>query len=279
MSKQQETGHAHVLSSFVIGAAVGALGGVMWSAAGGAGEPGTSGCLDVGDLGRIHLSFTGGGGGGSVGATSRLIAEGEFGGVVGFSGRFGESEWQPNACSEKEILGFGATGGLDLGRVSFSEWDWGGGCEEESADSPRGVLEFRCEFLICLLPALTVGLGLDSSDSSELSADSAFLIIFESDPGPSGGLRRGLGELETASAFFSSTDGLIVLSVCLPWTSLEEIRGVFSSDGLLLREETLAGGCLYWRSFSSFPWRPSLFSLCNKKESVFNRVHALQKSK
>lgn len=29
MSKQQETGHAHVLSSFVIGAAVGALGGVM----------------------------------------------------------------------------------------------------------------------------------------------------------------------------------------------------------------------------------------------------------
>lgn len=70
--------------------------------------------------------------------------------------------------------------------------------------------------MICLLPALTVGLGLDSSDSSELSADSAFLIIFESDPGLSGGLRRGLGELETASAFFSSTDGLIVLSVCLP---------------------------------------------------------------
>lgn len=104
---------------------------------------------------------------------------------------------------------------------------------------------------------LTVGLGLDSSDSSELSANSTFLLIFEPDPGPSGGLRGGLGELETVSAFFSSTDGLIVLSFCLPLlarlTSLEEIRGVFGSDGLLLREETLAGGLLYWRSFSSFP--------------------------
>lgn len=58
-----------------------------------------------------------------MGATSRLIAEGEFGGVVGFSGWFGESERRSNACSEKEILGFGATGGLDLGRVSFNEWD------------------------------------------------------------------------------------------------------------------------------------------------------------
>lgn len=71
--------------------------------------------------------------------------------------------------------------------------------------------------MIRLLPALTVGLGLDSS---ELSADSTFLLIFESDPGPSGGLRGGLGELETVSAFFSSTDGLIVLSVCLPLLAL-----------------------------------------------------------
>lgn len=66
------------------------------------------------------------------------------------------------------------------------------------------------------------------------------------------------------SVFLSSRDGLPVLPLLTRRTmSLEEeeIRGVFGSAGLLLREETLAGGRLYWRSASSAPCRSSLRSL------------------
>ena len=55
-----------------------------------------------------------------MGATSCLISGGESGGAVDFS------NWISGSCSAGGILGFGARGGLDLGRrflsrVSFDE--------------------------------------------------------------------------------------------------------------------------------------------------------------
>lgn len=110
----------------MIGAAVGESGGVTCLAEGGVGESGRSCRLwssslaeGGGDSGGEGLSTTGGGGA-SVGAISSLISGGESGGVVGFSGWFGGSERRPNLRSAEEILGFGARGGLDLGRWSSS---------------------------------------------------------------------------------------------------------------------------------------------------------------
>lgn len=76
-----------------------------------------------------------------------------------------------------------------------------------------------------------------------------------------GGVPAGVVRL----VFLSSMVVLIVLSVILPLltrlTPLEEVvRGVFRSDGLRLREVTLAGGLLSSESRFSFPRRPSLFS-------------------
>ncbi len=82
----------------MINAAVRESGGVTCLAVGGAGEPGTSGCLlvsdsrlwssflaaDVGESGEEDLSASGGGGD-SVGATSFLICGDESYSEVGFS--------------------------------------------------------------------------------------------------------------------------------------------------------------------------------------------------
>lgn len=97
------------VSSSVIGVAVGASGGV--------GESGRSCRLWSSALvkGGEGLSVTGGGGA-SVGATSSLISGGESGGAAGSSGWSGSSEWRPSVCFVEEILGFGASGGLDLGQ-------------------------------------------------------------------------------------------------------------------------------------------------------------------
>lgn len=50
-----------------------------------------------------------------MGAISCLIGGGESGGVAGFSGWFGGSERRPSVRSAGKTLGFGASGGLDLG--------------------------------------------------------------------------------------------------------------------------------------------------------------------
>lgn len=119
---------ADLKSSSVIGAAVGEPGGVTCLAAGGDG-----GRWLMGDSRLWRSSFVEGGGDsgggdastsgegcGSVGATSFLISGGESGGVVGFSGWLGGSERRLDIGSVEKILGFGARGGLDLGRGSFS---------------------------------------------------------------------------------------------------------------------------------------------------------------
>lgn len=55
-----------------------------------------------------------------MGATSSLTSGGVSGGVAGFSGWFGGSERRPEVRSAEDSLGFGARGGLDLGRRSSS---------------------------------------------------------------------------------------------------------------------------------------------------------------
>lgn len=58
-------------------------------------------------------------------ASSLMIGGGESGGA---GGEFGGSERRLNGRSVEEILGFGARGGLDLGRRSSSgEEEEGGG--------------------------------------------------------------------------------------------------------------------------------------------------------
>ena len=121
-------GSADPGSSSVIGAAIGGSGGVTSVAAGG--ESTTSWLSLVNDWRLFVLCVMGGGGGGaSVGATSCLISGGESGGSVDFSG------WISGSCSAEGILGFGARGGLDLGRrllsrVSLDEEETEDGGEE-----------------------------------------------------------------------------------------------------------------------------------------------------
>lgn len=104
-------------SSSVIGGAVGESSGVTCRAAGGDSGRSRLWCSLLveggGDSGGEDLSAAGGGGGGSMGETSFLIRGGEEGGVVGFSRDL-------KVRSAEEILGFGARGGLDLGRWSSS---------------------------------------------------------------------------------------------------------------------------------------------------------------
>lgn len=104
------------------------------------------------------LSATGGGGG-SVGGTSSLISGGGSGGAVGF---LGGSERRLTPRSVDRILGFGARGGLVLGRWTLDDEETevsgdkrglgevGGGDggrfgEEESVEALRGV---KSEWLV-----------------------------------------------------------------------------------------------------------------------------------
>lgn len=133
------------------------------SAAGGPSERSEWGQPDeVGGDSQQELSA--GGGGGSVGATNGLIDGGKSGGVVVFSG------WCLNICSA-ESLGFGARGGVDLGRWTSSRvpsyegiaWGKGGGLGEEGGaffreeESEVGV---SSDWLVRLIQGLRVGLDL-----------------------------------------------------------------------------------------------------------------------
>lgn len=130
----------------------------------------------------------------------------------------------------------------------------------ESADARRGESGFRFESLLRRLQGVTTGVGLTGG----LSTDFLLIRRSESGPGSGLGLGGGLPAVVRPSVFSSNMDGLIILSVCLLLLTRrtmslvedeggEEILGVLGSDGLLLREDTLAGGRRYWRSFSSGP--------------------------
>lgn len=84
---------------------------------------------------------------------------------------------------------------------------------------------------------------------------------------------KGPGEVGRPSPFLSDVKGLKGLSDCLPLTRRmlcleKDVLEILGSRGLLLREDTLAGGRLSRNSLSSLPIRPSLFSLCRKTENI-----------
>lgn len=91
-----------------------------------------------------------------MGATSSLIGGGRSGGVLGFLG------------GSEEILGFGARGGLDLGRWSFSldGGDERGVGEVGGGDGAEAVRGGSSEWLLWWLEAGLAGGLLASSSAS-----------------------------------------------------------------------------------------------------------------
>lgn len=158
-------------SSSVIGGAPGESAGLSCSAAGAESGRSSGGSSFLvgggGDSWGEDLPAGGDGGGGSLGATSFLISGGESGGVSGLSGR------RLDVHPAEEILGFGARGGLDLGRwtssgVSLGGGVWGeGGGDRQSVEAVRGV---RSDRLVLLL-GFSGDLDLGRRSSSGVSLD------------------------------------------------------------------------------------------------------------